>query len=125
MALHGVPRATGDLDVWFAPDDDNVDKVWEALRAFGAPTEALGLTRSDLAQPENVIQIGVPPRRIDVMTAVTGLTFDEAWDDRVVHEVGGLEVPFLGRSSLIRNKRATDRPKDRADLFLLEGGGGE
>ena len=72
-----------------------------------------------------MIQIGIPPRRIDLMTAVTGLDFEEAWEDRAVHQVGRWDVPFLGRASLIKNKRAVDRPKDRVDLALLGEGAPE
>lgn len=120
MAVHGVPRATGDLDLWIDLDEENARRAWRALDAFGAPAEALGVTLADLSKPGIVIQIGLPPRRIDVMTGITGVTFDEAWDDRTVHAMAGVEVPFLGRRSLIQNKRATDRPKDRVDLPLLE-----
>ena len=119
MAVHGVPRATGDLDVWIAADPDNADRVWAALARFGAPLAAMGVTRVDLLRPDQVVQIGLPPRRIDVLTGVTGLTFDEAWKNRLVHEVDGLPLAFLGRAELVRNKRATGRAKDRADLEAL------
>ena len=119
MAVHGVPRATGDLDVWIATDDENVGRVWDALLAFGAPITAMGVGRDDLKRPDVVVQIGLPPRRIDVLTAITGVGFDEAWPERVTHAVAGIAVPFLGRQALVRNKRATGRLKDRADLEAL------
>lgn len=121
MAVHGVPRATGDLDVWIECNEANGARAWAALEAFGAPAAAMGISREDLSTKDQVIQIGLPPRRIDVLTGVTGLVFDAAWESRVVHEVAGLHVPFLGRDSLIANKRATGRARDRADLELLEG----
>jgi hypothetical protein len=120
MAVHGVPRATGDLDLWLARDPENARRVWQALERFGAPAAALGVSRDDLATPGSVVQIGVPPRRIDLMTDITGVDFEEAWAERRVHRIATLDVPFLGRDALVRNKRATGRPKDLADLDLLE-----
>lgn len=119
MAVHGVPRATGDLDVWIAADADNVERVWDALLRFGAPVAAMGVRREDLNRPDVVVQIGLPPRRIDILTSITGVEFADAWAGRVTHDVGGLTVPFLGRAALVRNKRATGRAKDRADLEAL------
>jgi hypothetical protein len=119
MAVHGVPRATGDLDVWIAADADNVDRVWDAFLRFGAPVAAMGVRREDLHRPDVVVQIGLPPRRIDVLTSITGVDFGDAWAGRVTHDVGGLPIPFLGRAALVRNKRATGRAKDRADLEAL------
>jgi hypothetical protein len=121
MAVYGVPRATGDLDLWFARDEDNARRVWDALQRFGAPAAALGVSRADLVKPGTVVQIGVPPRRIDLMTEITAVEFEDAWTKRRVHRVGEMDVPFLDRESLIQNKRAVDRSKDRADLDLLEG----
>jgi hypothetical protein len=120
MAVHGVPRATGDLDVWMARDPENVDRVWSALGRFGAPLASLGVSRDDLSRPDQVIQIGLPPRRIDLLTSVSGVEFGAAWPNRVVKPVSSLSVPFIGREDLIRNKRATGRPKDLADLAELE-----
>jgi hypothetical protein len=122
MAVHGVPRATGDLDVWVRPDPSNADRVWQALARFGAPMSALDVAPSDLAHAGTVVQIGLPPRRVDVLTGLSGLDFDAAWKNRKTCPVGGREVPFLGRDDLIRNKRASGRPKDLADLEVLERG---
>lgn len=119
MAVHGVPRATGDLDVWIARDADNADRVLKALARFGAPLSTLGISRDDLLEDDQVVQIGVPPRRIDVLTAISGVTFDEAYGGVVVHEVDGMPIPFLGRDALVRNKRASGRAKDLADLEAL------
>ena len=120
MAVHGVPRATGDLDVWVRPDPENADRVWRALLDFGAPVETLGLSTGDLSTPELVFQLGLPPQRIDVLTSVTGLDFDEAWSEHRRHRVAGLDLPFLGRASLLKNKRETGRTKDLADIESLE-----
>jgi hypothetical protein len=119
MAVHGVPRATGDLDVWIAVNPDNADRVTKALARFGAPLEAMGISRADFLREDQVVQIGLPPRRIDVLTSISGVRFEDAWADRVSHEVAGMAVPFLGRASLVANKRASGRAKDRADLEAL------
>lgn len=118
MAAHGYPRATGDLDVWVRPTRENAARVWKALAAFGAPL--VELTEQDLITPDVVFQIGVPPCRIDLVTAIDGVSFDEAWSGRIVVELGGVSVPVLGRAELLRNKRATGRPKDLADVAWLE-----
>ncbi len=120
MGVHGVPRATGDLDVWVAPDPDNAQRVWAALLDFGAPVAPLGLSARDLAAERMVVQMGVPPRRIDVLTSVTGLQFDAAWRTRRVLRVDDLDLPFLGREALLRNKRETGRLKDLADADTLD-----
>ena len=119
MAVHGVPRATGDLDVWIAVDADNADRVAGALARFGAPLAAMGVSRADFLREDQVVQIGLPPRRIAVLTSISGVRFAEAWTGRVTHEVAGMAVPFLGRASLVANKRASGRAKDRADLEAL------
>jgi hypothetical protein len=119
LAVHGMPRATGDMDVWIDRSAGNASLVWRALETFGAPAAALGIRQRDLEAPDVVVQIGLPPRRIDVLTGVTGVEFDDAWAGRVVHRVEELDVPFLGREALIRNKRATGRLKDLGDLEAL------
>lgn len=120
MAVHGVPRATGDLDIWVDPEPANAERAWRALLEFGAPVREMGVAREDLETPGVVVQIGQPPRRIDVLTGISGVGFAEAWPNRAEHAIGGLAVPFLGRDDLVRNKRATRRPKDLADLDVLE-----
>ncbi len=119
LAVHGVPRATGDLDIWIDREPANAERVWDALVSFGAPVEAMGVARRDLETAGTVIQVGLPPRRIDLVTAITGVDFPDAWTSRVVHRVAGLEVPFIGRPELVKNKRATGRLKDLADLEAL------
>jgi hypothetical protein len=124
LAIHGVLRATGDLDIWISPDPVNAERVWQALGRFGAPLETLDASPAELARPGRVLQIGLPPRRIDVLTELTGIEFERAWRSRVVHRVGSLDVPFLDRETLIRNKRATGRLRDLADVERLEEEGG-
>lgn len=120
LAVHGVPRATGDLDVWIDPDADNASRVWSALLRFGAPVQAVGLSQSDLEAPDRVVQIGLPPRRIDLMTDISGVSFEDAWRARVVHRVEALDIPFIGKDELISNKRAAGRTKDLADIEELD-----
>jgi hypothetical protein len=120
LAVHGVPRGTQDLDVWIDTGTDNVERVWQALATFGAPLTSLGLTSDDLQQPNTVIQLGLPPNRIDLLTTITGISnFDTAWKGRTELEVRGQRVPFLGRVALVDNKRATGRHKDLGDLEAL------
>jgi len=123
LAAHQLPRATGDLDVLVRPSDDNATRVYRALAAFGAPLTAHGVRSADFATPGTVYQLGLPPRRIDVLTSISGVTFDEAWAGRLEVELHGERMPVLGRDELIRNKRAAGRPKDLADVHALERGG--
>lgn len=119
LAIYGVPRATGDIDIWIEASPENAERVWRALRAFGAPVESLGITRDDLLKPDVVVQLGLPPRRIDLLTGLSGLTFENAWADRVLHTFGSGPVPFISREALVMNKRQTGRLKDLADLEAL------
>lgn len=122
LAVHGIPRATGDIDVFVRPSVDNSRRLFEALQVFGAPVEAHGVSKDDFASPGYVYQIGLPPRRIDFLTEVSGLTFDEAWQTKVRISVGNVGVFFIGRDAMIKNKRASGRTKDLADVEALEGG---
>jgi hypothetical protein len=121
LAVHGHPRATGDIDIWVRPTPVNAAKVWRALARFGAPMR--DLTVEDLSRPGVVFQIGVPPCRVDILTQIDGVTFDDAWPRRVEMKIGELTIAALGRADLVANKRAAGRPKDRADLAWLEAEG--
>jgi hypothetical protein len=118
LSAHGYPRATGDLDLWVRPTHENAERVWLALERFGAPRR--NLSRADLITPDTVYQIGVPPERIDILTSIDGVDFDEAWIGRTQSVISGLSVGILGREQLIKNKRACGRPKDLADVAYLE-----
>jgi hypothetical protein len=121
LAVHGVSRATQDLDVWVDPTPQNAARVWRALVEFGAPLSDLRITPDDLTQHGIVLQLGLPPNRIDLLTTLTGLDgFDAAWTDRVTQSIRGQRVPFLGRVALLQNKRATGRTRDLADVEALE-----
>jgi hypothetical protein len=119
LALHGAPRASGDIDVYVRPSLENAVRVHAALLAFGAPLAAHGVVASDFARPGSVYQMGLPPRRIDVLTEISGLDFDEVWASRVETELDGRAVSVIGREALIANKRAAARPKDLADVARL------
>jgi hypothetical protein len=95
LAAHGVPRVTGDLDLWVEPTATNAGRVWTALARFGAPLDTLGIPESDLHAPDRVIQLGLPPYRLDVMTTISGVTFEEAWPGRLEGMLFGISVAFL------------------------------
>jgi hypothetical protein len=119
LGVHGVARATGDLDVWIESTPNNAKRVMAALTAFGAPTNELGIAEGDFVRADVVAQLGLPPYRIDILTSISGVEFDEAWADRAEAEVEGTTVPVIGRAAFIRNKQATGRTKDRADIESL------
>ena len=118
LAAHGYPRATGKLDIWVRADATNAPRVLEALKRFGAPL--FDLTLEDLSKPGTVFQIGTAPARIDILTGVSGISFEEAWPRRTTVNVGPLKVDVIGREDLIRNKRATGRPQDLLDADRQE-----
>ena len=123
VAFHGAPRASGDIDLFVRASPANSQRVFAALARFGAPLESAGVTAADFAQPGGVYQVGLPPRRIDVLTEISGVTFDEAWQSRVTVEVDGREVGFIGRVTLLKNKEAAGRPQDVADAARLRRAG--
>jgi hypothetical protein len=117
LAAHGFPRATLDMDVWVRPSPANADRVCTALSRFGALTT--NLSAADFVKEDAVVQIGVAPRRVDIITSVSGLTFEEARRNALVREIDGLTVPILALPDLICNKLASTRPKDLEDAKLL------
>jgi hypothetical protein len=117
LGVHGRPRATGDLDVWVDPTPANAANVMHALQQFGAP---LGqVTVDDFSRPGIVFQMGLPPVRLDVLTELSGLTFDEAWSTRTAASFGPITVDVIGRDAFIKNKRATGRARDLGDIEAL------
>jgi len=120
LAVNGHPRATQDIDIWVRPDGQNAQRVYQALIDFGAPIAAHGIRVDDFAKPGNVYQIGLPPVRIDILTSIAGISFDEAQPGFTKSALGGELVNFLGIDAQIRNKRATGRTKDVADAEVLE-----
>lgn len=119
VGVHGWPRATKDLDVWVEASSENAPRVLRGLHEFGAPL--MGLTEADLMTPGVGLQIGVEPGRIDVLTKLSGITFEQAWPGRVQADFGeGVRCNVLGLSELLQNKRASARPQDLADVAALE-----
>lgn len=121
LAVHGYPRATVDLDIWIRATPENANRVWRALADFGAPLDDLDVTESDLSRPNIVAQFGLPPNRIDILTGLSGLAFDAAWQNRVEGELEGVTVQVLGFDDLVTNKQASGRDKDLADIKGLKG----
>jgi hypothetical protein len=119
LAAHGHVRATKDLDLWIRPSDTNAPRVLTALTRFGAPLHDLSVT--DLSRPGLVFQIGIPPVRVDLITAIDGVLFEDAWPDRMEAVFGTMKVPVISRLHLIANKRASGRLQDLADIERLGG----
>ena len=117
LAHHGVPRYTGDLDILVRNSTENAERLEAALAGFGFA--GLGLKAAAFVDSYRVIQLGIPPNRIDLLTSLTGVTFDAAWAGRVEALVGETRVNFIGREALILNKRRTGRAQDKADLEAL------
>lgn len=118
MAAHGFPRATMDIAIWVKPSTANASAVWKALERFGAPLQ--GVTVDDFTKDDVIFQIGVAPRRIDIITGVSALNFDETIERAIEVEIEGLKVLIPSVSDLIANKKATGRTKDLADVETLQ-----
>lgn len=120
LAFHGAPRFTGDLDVLVRPTVDNAARLLTALEAFGFPVA--NLSPEAITDRRRMLEMGVPPVQIHVMSAISGVEWDEAWSGRVEGPLGSHTVPFLGRDTYLRNKRAAGRLKDLADIDALQPG---
>ena len=119
MGAYGCPRATGDIDLWVMASAENSEKTYEALKDFGAPLAQIDTETFN--KPGVVFQIGVAPRRIDILTRIDGVKFDLAYEKRNEIEIAGMMVPFVSLKDLIKNKRSTGRPKDILDAENLAG----
>jgi hypothetical protein len=117
MALHGKPRYTGDMDIFVRPTHENAEKIVGVLGEFGFGS--LGLKTSDFVEPGSVVQLGVPPVRIDFLTTLSGVEWADAWASREKGTFSGVEMPYIGLTELRRNKEATGRPQDHVDLNSL------
>lgn len=117
MAVHGRPRQTGDLDIWLKRSPENALRVMAALQDFGFGE--LGLSVADFEVPDQVVQLGYPPFRIDLLTAIDGVDFAAAWPSRFEYRLDDQTIPFIGLDTLKENKRASGRPRDIDDLENL------
>ena len=117
VAFHGHPRFTGDIDFFIRMTSSNVNRILAVLEDFGFG--GLGITEQDLLQPERIIQLGQPPNRIDILTSISGVDFESAWDKRVETVMDDQAVNILGWNELLKNKRVAARPKDLADVEKL------
>ena len=117
MAAHGCPRATGDIDFWVRASEANAKRVWAALEIFGAPLSKVSV--SDFCTPDVVYQMGVPPQRIDILTSISGVDFDEAWPERLMVQIVDLSINVIGIHQLYANKLASGRAKDQLDAEIL------
>ncbi|MFZ4507310.1 MAG: DUF6036 family nucleotidyltransferase [Fimbriimonas sp.] len=118
LAHHGIPRLTGDIDFWCRPSRSNATALLSALQAFGMG--GLNITVEDLTKEDGVIQIGYPPRRIDLLTAINAVEFQGAWERRTSGLLDGVPTQFISVEDLRTNKRAVGRPKDLADLASID-----
>lgn len=118
LAAHGLPRATGDIDIWVRNSPVNAQKILRALAKFGAPVS--NLSEDDFFTPDKVLQLGVEPSRIDLLTGIDGVEFDKAWENKIHVRIDGLEIYVLSKADLLRNKLAANRDKDRSDIAWLE-----
>jgi len=117
-AFLGEPRMTGDIDFWIRRSPENAEKLVRVVKEFGFGS--LGLTVDDFLSEDMVVQLGYPPRRIDILTRITGVTFEEAWEEKGEGTLDGIRVHYLSKQHFVRNKRATGRPKDLADIEAIE-----
>ena len=117
LAFHGAPRYTGDMDIYVKSDSQNGERITAALMDFGFGE--IGLSVEDFIYPEKVIQLGVPPVRIDIITSLSGVTWDEASAGKISASYGSTKVYIIGRKQFIENKKATGRKRDDADLESL------
>ncbi len=118
VAFHGYPRYTKDLDVWIELSTDNANKIIEALKEFGFGS--LGLKPEDFLESDQIIQLGYPPNRIDILTTLKDLKFEDCYKSKVEVDIQGLHIEFIDIENLKKNKRATGRPQDLADAENLE-----
>jgi predicted nucleotidyltransferase len=118
LGAHGYPRATGDIDIWVKPNNTNSRKLYKALARFGAPLEQIEI--DDFSMEGIIFQIGLIPRRIDIITKIDGVTYEEADEDKITVEVEGLMLPVISLEKLIKNKMATGREKDELDIKTLK-----
>lgn len=117
LAFHGAPRFTGDLDILIRPTADNAERLLDAIKAFGFTS--VPLTAEQVIEPARLIEMGVAPVQIHVMSQIDGVPWEEVWQTHVTGRLGSQDVAFIGREAYLRNKKAAGRPKDLADIEAL------
>jgi hypothetical protein len=117
LAFHGKPRHTGDLDIWIDLSDGNAEKMTDVINDFGM--RSLGLKKEDFLQKGGITQIGYPPLRIDILNEIDGVTFADAYSNKLVIDIDGLLVNYIGLDDLIKNKEVSGRQQDLADISTL------
>ncbi len=117
LGTHGYPRATGDIDIWVKPNDINSRKLYKALARFGAPLDKIKI--DEFSMEGIIFQIGVIPRRIDIITKIDGVKYEEADEDKIIVKIEGLKIPVISLDKLIKNKMSTGREKDELDIKTL------
>ena len=117
MSAYGYPRATGDLDLWVETSQENSEKIYQSLSEFGSPLEHI--TKNTFCEEGIIFQIGVAPRRIDIITKIDGVNFKQAYSEKEEIEIEGFELPFLSKENLIKNKESTGRERDKLDAQYL------
>ena len=118
LAAHGYPRATGDIDIFVQPNETNAEKVYKALVKFGVPIQ--DITIEDFSTPGTIFQIGVAPRRIDIINSIDGVSFEDAYKNKVIVKIESLDIPVLSKDDIIKNKNSTGRAKDKLDADTLK-----
>jgi len=118
LAFHGAPRYTGDHDLFLRPTPENAQRILTALKGFGFGS--LGLAVEDFTAPDRVVQLGVHPVRVDLVTALTGVTWEEVWSARTELTTDGIRIAVIDRGAFVKNKRATGRPMDLVDAELVD-----
>ena len=117
LAFHGAPRFTGDIDIFVKPAQENSERIMASLKEFGFGN--IGLTEGDFSKTDQIIQLGVPPVRVDIITSLSGVAWEEADKDKVAGQYGDVPVNYIGRRQFVANKKASGRKKDLADLEAL------
>ncbi|MFB3896164.1 MAG: hypothetical protein ACE14V_07675 [bacterium] len=118
MGVYKYPRATGDIDIWVEVSASNSEKIYESLKTFGAPLSEI--TKSTFTEKGIILQIGIPPRRIDIITHIDGVVFKDAYKTKKMVKLDNIKVPFLSKTNLIKNKESTGRDKDKLDALILK-----
>ncbi|MCH8010834.1 MAG: nucleotidyltransferase [Candidatus Marinimicrobia bacterium] len=118
LAAHGFPRATGDIDIFIRPSFINSQKVHKSLLKFGTPMG--NINTNDFEKSGVIFQIGIAPRRIDIINDIDGVSFDSAFEDKIIVEIDGLKIPIISKEKMIKNKESTGRDQDTLDAKMLK-----